>query len=131
MVDTLSDMFRVFPRLDPGLVDDNSACNSFCVIGGARVKRRLIQFKWDVANVVRASESTNEIYRIRIKPRPICHMWLAFVPWHPVHSIRMALEITGCNFVFVWGVCDILENCYGTDERYPRLPCGWIGRIDR
>lgn len=44
-----------FPRLGVGLVDENPARNSLWVIWGYRLERRLIQFKGDVANVVRAS----------------------------------------------------------------------------
>jgi len=59
-VDRLSDTSfllsdELFPRLGPGLVDENPTRDPLSVIGGPRLERRLIQFKGDVTNVVGAS----------------------------------------------------------------------------
>ena len=43
------------------------------------------------------------------------YVWLAFIVWHPVHSIGVALQITGSGFVLVWGVGDISEDGDGAD----------------
>ena len=58
--DTLSDPSfflsdESFPRLDLGLVEENPARDTLSVTGGPWLERRLIQFKGDVTNVVRAS----------------------------------------------------------------------------
>jgi len=58
-VDTLSEthfsLEGLFPRLGLVLFDENPACDPLWVIGGSRPNRRLIQFKRDVADVVRAN----------------------------------------------------------------------------
>jgi len=58
-VDTLSEtpflLEQLFHRLELGLFDENPACDPLWVIGGSRLDRRLIQFKGDVADVVRAN----------------------------------------------------------------------------
>lgn len=48
-----------FPRLDLGLVNENPAGDRLWIVVGYRLERRLIQFKWDVTDVVRASGKVN------------------------------------------------------------------------
>lgn len=40
---------------------------------------------------------------------------LAFILWQPMYSIGVALEITGCDLILLWGVGDILEDGHGAD----------------
>ena len=58
------------------------------------------------------------------------YVWLAFILWQPMYSIGVTLQITGCDLVLLWGVGNILEDGYGANQRYPRLPGSRIGRSD-